>query len=203
MIRLHRHGISGSLNAAERARLKKRFDTDHALSLRGFMAAPLLATIQEKLRKVEFRDRPSFGGKDVRQNPTDPATSVFFWMLLTDPRLFKWVEDLTGLGPITSLTGNVYRTIPGMPHRLDWHQDLEEGERIAAMTFNLSPRPVRGGLLEMRMKADRKPVAKLAYARAGDAILFRVRPDIEHRSTKLEGDAPKLVYVCWFQRGRS
>ncbi len=123
-------------------------------------------------------------------------------MLFNDRGLHEFIEAVTGEGPIGAMTGGVFRMLPGAPHRLDWHQDLKHsrGRRFAAMTVNLCPKPVRGGLLQLRLAPQGRRLGEIAYSRAGDAVLFRLREDIEHRSTDLAGTRPKTIYSAWFHR---
>lgn len=200
MLRIGREGVKGTATPAELSRLRGRFARRHFIRLPGFVEPELIAFVQEKLKDARFKEFRK--GSDVRQKPADPATGVFLWMLFSDRRLHEFVEVVTGEGPVGSVTGGVFRMIPGAPHRLDWHQDLKhaQGRRFAAMTVNLSPKPVRGGLLQLRLKPRRRPLGEVAYTRAGDAVLFRLRGDIEHRSTELGGTREKTIYSGWFHR---
>jgi hypothetical protein len=196
-------GATGSVSAAELSRLRSDFARQNFIRLPGFADARLIAQVQRKLRGGEYQDFYNAEGVDVRETPKDPAAGVFLWLILNDRRLFDFVEAVTGEAPIASLTGGVYRMRPRTKHHLGWHKDLDLSSRAAAMTINLSTKPVRGGVLQFRTAPGRRRLGEVPYTRAGDAVLFRIGQDLQHRSTAVEGAQPKTIYVCWFQRARS
>ena len=204
MIRIGRAGAAGSVTPAELSRLRSRFARRNFLRLAGFVEPDLLALIQQKLRRDEFRDSRDKDGIEIRQTPRDPAAGLFLGMLFSDRRLFAFLEAVTGDRSIGSLTGGIFRMVPGASHHVGWHKDLAPGGRRAAgMTVNLGPKPIQGGLLQFRAAPDRRRIGEVRYKRAGDAVLFRLREDLEHRSTDVEGSEPKTIYACWFQRKRA
>lgn len=203
MIAIGRAGVSGSATRTELSRLRDAFGRRHFVRLPALVRPDLLRYVREKLNRTKFQTISNLGGRDVREVPRDPSAGVCLWMLFNDGRFFDFVRAVTDLDRGLALLGGVYRMRPGPAHRVDWHGDLDGQRRLVAMTVNLSPRPVRGGAFQLRRTASRRLLGEVPYVRAGDALLFRLRADLEHRSTQVEGTSVKTIYACWFIRPRT
>lgn len=118
--------------------------------------------------------------------------------LANDPKLFRIIPQLTGCKRIGCFTGRVYRMSYGQGHYDDWHSDLFEN-RLITMSINLSRQPYRGGRLKIRNKHTQREIASVANTRAGDAILFKISADLEHRVTDIEGSLHKTAFAGWFR----
>ena len=70
---------------------------------------------------------------------------------------------------------------------------------MVAMTVNLSTDGYAGGFLEMRERSSKKIFAELANTGPGDAILFELAPELQHRVTPVEGSYPKTALAGWFK----
>lgn len=119
-------------------------------------------------------------------------------LLFSDARFFRVVEELSGCPPIARLTGGVYRMEPDPRHFVDWHGDLGESSRVLTMTVNLGDAAVRGGEFEIKRLGAETPLACIPYENGGDAILFRLAPDLRHRSAPVGGTVAKTIFSCWF-----
>jgi hypothetical protein len=198
MIRLGFAGAAGTVSEAELSELRSHYALRNVVRLPGFLDPELVARVQRRLRGCEFVSFHTTNGIDRRETPKNPATRGFLWLMFNDRRLFDFVEAVTGAGPIDATTGGIYRQRSIARHKLAWHRDLDFGRRVASMTVNLSPRPFRGGVLQFRTTTGHRPLGEVTYGGAGDAVLFRVGEDIQHRSTRVEGAQPKTIYSCWF-----
>jgi hypothetical protein len=108
------------------------------------------------------------------------------------------VETLTGCAPIARFSGRVYRMIPGPQHYDSWHSDSEE-ERLIGLSLNLSEEVFAGSIFQLRAVGSDRVLCEVANTGFGDAVLFRIAPDLLHRITPLEGAVPKTAYAGWFR----
>ena len=126
------------------ARAREHFDAHHWVRLRGFLAAPLLAEVQQAIRTATFTEVVHAGVSppsiDVCMEPN--PTSALLELLCNDPTIFSAVEFATGCGPLTRFSGFVYRLSPAMGHHHNWHNDMVQNRRVA-LSVNLEPKPYR------------------------------------------------------------
>jgi hypothetical protein len=119
--------------------------------------------------------------------------------LLNDPALFEAVRRITGCEPIARHSSRVYRMDPGGAHRDTWHGD-NDGRRILTLSMNLGHMPFEGGELEIRDKGSTRLLHRVANTGEGDAILFRIAPDLQHRVREVTGTVSKFAVAGWFER---
>jgi hypothetical protein len=71
--------------------------------------------------------------------------------------------------------------------------------RLITMSVNLSPKPYAGGILQLREERSEEILAEIANTGLGDALFFRISPELKHRVSPVEGVLPKTAYAGWFQ----
>lgn len=189
------HRASEAREAALRARLARR----GVVRLPGFLAPDALAYVQQRLAGAYTESPHQYGTREV---PVDGAALGVLALVMRDPRLFAFVERVTGCGPIGRITGGVYRSLP-LKHELTWHGDQDvdargRPRRVAAMTVNLSPKPFRGGALMVKRTDSPRVIAVERYKRAGEAMLMDIDDGLRHRATKVLGSEPKTIFACFF-----
>jgi hypothetical protein len=154
--------------------------------------------MRKYLRAAHFEES-EYGGVGSDLVSWNSPVAGALHLLMNDPRLLKFIQRVSGCGPIGSFTGRLYRMIarPGMD--FDWHSDLTANDvRVGvAMTINLGARPYRGGMLQMR-HADDDAISEIPNTGPGDAIVFRLARDLRHRVTPVEGREPKTAFTGWF-----
>lgn len=203
MISLARAGVRCAGSAHELARFRAAFDERHHVVLRGFLEPELLKTLSARVERGPFIDREHIDpgrGRRVcveRQLANDETLGVFLF-LMNEPGLFRLIEAITGCPPIGSYLGRVYRKEPGPGHFDDWHTDLQDG-RLVTASLNLSREAYRGGLLQMRRRGTETPFLEVANTGFGDALLFQIGPDLQHRVSGVEGVHPKTALAGWFR----
>ena len=87
-----------------------------------------------------------------------------------------------------------------MPHRGDyasWHDDLAY-DRLVAISINVGTGAYLGGILQIRHRESGTIVSEVQNIQPGDAIVFRLSPDLEHRVTEVSGGVPRTAYSGWF-----
>jgi hypothetical protein len=119
---------------------------------------------------------------------------------MNSPPLFSIVRKITGCASIGSFTGRIYRFDPHVAHYDSWHDDIAAGGRLIGFSLNLGD-SYRGGVFQLREKANLDAVTEIANTTAGDAFLFRIAPALQHRVTSVEGDQAKTAFAGWFVEG--
>ncbi len=166
-----------------------------------FLAPRLLRIIRAQIAESRFRRAIHKGFGSDQFLPRHNATAALIF-LLDDPRAFAEIRRVTGCGPLRSVAASIRRAIAGKGRSLSWHDDNAE-QRRAAITINLSPRPYRGGHLQIRRKRDGQIVKEIANVGPGDAVLFRVSAALEHRNTEVIGSNHKTAFSGWFRSAPS
>jgi hypothetical protein len=179
--------------------MRDEFDRNHCIRFEGLFSDALLAQIHDYIDSDEFsfREHDGIGTELCIEQGKSPA---FLMFVTNDPAFFELVRKITGCGQIGFFNGRVYRMHTGPEHQDSWHDDLVGG-RMIAMSINLSEAPYRGGILEIRDRASREVIHTTANTGPGDAVLFRLAPELQHRVTAVEGDVPKTAYAGWFESG--
>ena len=205
MIRLTRGGTEWSGDAADLARLRDEFERQHCVRLPGLFEPGLIRQILPRIDRGPFETllhEHDVGELRVRIKKElclkDPATASLLNLLPNEPRFFRIVGEITGCGPIGCFHGRVYRMLPGGDHHDSWHGDAAD-HRIVSMSVNLTPEPFRGGQLRIRQTATGRIVHEVANTGLGDAILFRIAPELDHCVADVEGTVPKTAFAGWFE----
>jgi hypothetical protein len=128
----------------------------------------------------------------------DVALGVLIAMTNTQA-VFDTVRALTGCGPIGSYGFRVYRMDAAAGHTDTWHGD-DDGNRMVTLSVNVGLDPFDGGALEIRERHTRRFLHRVHNTGPGDAILFEIGPDLEHRVEEVTGSVSKYAVAGWFQR---
>jgi hypothetical protein len=197
MIQLTNGGTVVSAPAHHLERLRAEFEERHCILLPGFMEPGLLKSIQRGLDRSEFFEMIHERiGVELCLKPGTISAALEF--LTNSQLLFKLIRRITGCGPIGCFSGRVYRMVSSSRHYASWHSDVAD-TRMIAMTINLSTDFYQGGVLQIRHHESKLILHEVANVGFGDAILFRVSPDLRHRISPVEGSAAKTAYAGWFQ----
>jgi 2OG-Fe(II) oxygenase superfamily len=181
----------------QRHRLKEKFEQGHYVRLPSFFDSELFAQISREIEAARFHPRSHDGiGEETAMEPN--ALLARLLMMINDHSLFEMVREITGCDRIGCFEGRVYRMLPSKEHYDSWHNDLGDA-RMVAMTLNLSPGVYAGGLLEMRERSSKEVIAELANTGPGDAILFELAAELQHRVTPVEGSNAKTALAGWFK----
>jgi hypothetical protein len=180
-----------------------RFETHHWTKITGLIAEPLLAQVQEAIRKATFTEVVHRGvsppSVDVCMDPN--PTAALLELLCNDPAVLAAVEAITGCSPLTRFSGFVYRLSPVNGHHHNWHNDMIQDRRVA-MSINLEPEPYEGGVLQIRVRETEAIIEQVENVGAGDAILFRISGALQHRATPVTTGV-KTAFAGWFRSGPS
>lgn len=185
---------------AEERTLADTFRVSHCVTLPGFLdpviRRALFARALSGAWETLIHDALDPPAIDLRL--LDDAVMGTIAALTNAPALFACIQRVTGCEPIGCYSARVYRMDP-MAHTDTWHGD-DDGNRLLTLSVNLGESPFEGGALELRDRATRRPIHRVQNTGPGDAILFRVREDLEHRVEAVQGTVPKYAIAGWFQR---
>lgn len=171
------------------------FDKKHCIKLPGFMEAELLQTIQHEVNLSEFDRNSNAIAVELRME--NNSVLRLLQTVVNNEKLFDLIEQITGYKQICYFAGRVYRIFTGAGHYDSWHDDAVK-PRVLAMSINLSTDIYSGGLLQIRDSKSKKILSETANTGFGDAIIFRISDDLEHRLTDVEGKVPKTAFAGWF-----
>lgn len=201
MLHLSRDVARWDPAAAADARI--HFDTHHWIKVTGLIAEPLLAQVQEAIRKATFTEVVHRGvtppSVDVCMDPN--PTAALLELLCNDPAVLAAVEAISGCSPLTRFSGFVYRLSPVSGHHHNWHNDMIQ-ERRVAMSVNLEPEPYEGGVLQIRVRETEAIIEQVENVGAGDAVFFRISAALQHRATPVTAGV-KTAFAGWFRSGLS
>ena len=194
LFRLTPGGCQNLLTASRRRECRAQFERSDVLRLPGVLAPELLRDMQRKLAGEEFSK--FVNGTRARCLVPMGTPQFFLNFLFSGDSFLAAVESVTGCRLAPKVSGRVFKMVSAADHFITWHSDLIEA-RVLSMTVNLSPRPFKGGRLQLRHVPSGK-IDSYEYGEAGDGFLFRLSKDLEHQSTAVTGKNPKIIYTCWF-----
>ncbi len=196
IVQLRHRGVAVP-DASALTQARQRFEQGHCILLPSLLAPELVTAVLTAFEQTSFSDYEHEGIGSELCARHGLATGVLE-LLANDPEFFAIVRTLTGCGPIGSFVGRVYRMVPGQGHYDSWHSDVG-GDRMIALSINLSATPYSGGLLQMRQADSDHVFCEIANLGIGDALMFRIDPGLRHRVTDVVGSAPKTAYAGWFR----
>jgi hypothetical protein len=199
MIQVTRRGTELSSSTEALGALRDQFEQHHFFLLPGLLEPELLDLIQRQIDLGEFRERVH---EDIDSNKelclTESAAFSALLFLMNDEKLFHVIQSITQCDQINSFEGRVYRVNSGDGHHDSWHNDIGE-DRLVGMSLNLSREIYAGGVLQIRNRDSGALVSEAANTGSGDAVVFRLSRDLQHRITEVEGSAAKTAFAGWFR----
>jgi hypothetical protein len=178
------------------AALRRQFAERHHVVIRGLFGPALLAWIQEQLEHAPFKPRT---GEEIAGELTLQTGTLVTRMLfaMNDPAMHRAVEAVTDVGPLARYDGRIYRKLALPEHFCQWHDDVHGASRLVAMSVNLGSEPYDGGVTEIRYKGSTELIGEVHNTGPGDALIFRVAPELQHRVTGLTSGV-KTAMAGWF-----
>lgn len=190
---------------------QQEFARRHCVLFKDFVEESILNRIHRMLETSRYYDHHYYVGQghegevfanELTMVDDEPLVSAFI-LLLNQSRLFEAIAEFTGSeSEIRAYTGRCYQHRPNSGHITQWHNDLRPG-RLYGISVNLSPRPVQGGVFQIRSEKTGEITGTIPPSRFGDAHLFRVHRTLEHRITKVRGSEPRCAFTGWFCGGSS
>lgn len=198
-LRLTLAGTDAGLSAEHVQALQRRFREHHHLVLKGLLAPTLLAAIAQSLERATF-DAADYEGVGADLRMAGGGALEGLHLIMNDAEFLGVIERIVQAAPLLTFWGRVYRMVPGQAHVADWHDDLFSDRHIG-ISINLSDHRYEGGLFQIRRAGAEALLGEVHNTGWGDAILFRLSPDLEHRVTPVTGAHAKTAFAGWFRPG--
>lgn len=163
--------------------------------LRGFLTGDRLERVLASIREATWEPHQDEIADELIM--VDNSASALLHFLMHDPELFALIREITGCSEIGRFGGRIYRMYPDTGHHADWHRDLAGG-RLVAMSINLSEEPFECGGLEMRDWNTKVLYSEAPRLQLGDAVVLRLRRDLEHCVNEVTGRHPKTAFAGFF-----
>jgi len=196
-VQLSRAGARVEQDAAAVAALRKEFDTAHVLKLPGFIDAALLGEVQKHIEAGTFH--PKVHRASGVEMCMDANAAVWLLrFLVISPEVLRFVEAVTGAAGLTSFFGRVYRLDPGTGQQHDWHDDIDDNRQLG-FSLNVSTAPFEGGVLQLRERNPERITATVHNTVPGDAVIFRLHQNVQHRVHPITGSVARTVFAGWFR----
>ena len=185
------------LSSKELKKLQNEFDKNHCILLSNFLHPSFLCFIQEQIYSSGFKMRVH---KEIGEEyvPINNKIKYLMNFLLNNKTLFKVLEEITGCKKIGNFLGRIYSFMPKKGNFDSWHNDLVE-DRTLALSINLSKKIYSGGILQIRNRHSKKIIHEIANTGFGDAVIFRLGEELQHRVTSVTGKVAKTAFAGWFR----
>lgn len=203
MITITRRGFNLQ-EASDIVRLKNEFAGQNCAVIPHLFEKYLVESILSRIEKARFYPQKHGGGENLKEFASDltmrenEAALHQVHLLLNNPRLFRVIETITGCLPIGGFSGRIYQNLPDSNHQLEWHDDTEQKSRLVGISVNFSPAPIRGGVFQIREKKSKMITGEVGGRDLGDAHIFRISPDFQHRVTATRGKFARISAAGWF-----
>lgn len=203
MIQITPHGVVADESQIEK--LRAEFAQRNSAMLPGFLAPSLRQYLLKHVAQARFVPKSEGDGEGEFGHtlfmPTSETAWYLFQLFVNQPALFRLVEQVTGCLPIGNFYGRIHRSLLGDQHRIDWHDDIHDDlqhNRLVGLNLSLSTDDFTGGQFQLREKGSALALS-VGCLPVGDAFLFRLSPQIEHRLTPLEAGGSRIAAVGWFR----
>jgi 2OG-Fe(II) oxygenase superfamily len=197
LIQLAWSGTHSTLSSDDLSALQTQFRQRHCVHVRQLLSGELLAKLMPRLATATFQETVyEEVGTDLCMTANPVLQGLHF--AVNDPVLLGLVQRITDSEPLGCFEGRVYRMLPESGHLEDWHSD-RSGNRLIGMSINLSSHPYGGGLFQLRETGQDRIIHEAHNTGFGDAIMFRISRQLEHRVTPVTGDVAKTAFAGWFR----
>ena len=182
--------------------LHREYQDKKCVRLPNLIEASLLSQFVHRLKSTGFRPKTEgepgdeFGRVLFVPN-TEPALFLF-QLMMNNPELFRIIQEITGCPTIGNFFGRIHRSSPGPEHQISWHGDNAD-HRLVGLSVNLSDDTFSGGLFQIRDRKSERILCEISNTGLGDAFLFGIDPDLQHRLQPVFTGGDRTVGVGWFR----
>jgi len=194
-IQIQRKGLI--LDQSQIDKLRAQFRDEHWTRLTQLLEPSILDFLQARLDNTRWESM-SHGKIGEEYIANDLPTTSLLHFVMNRPRFRAVIEEITGCKSLQWFRGRVYRMVAEAGHHDRWHSDIAYSNEIG-MSVNLSRDIFRGGLFMLRDGNSKRILATVANTGPGDALIFRISPNLDHRISDLEGTEPKTAFAGWFK----
>ncbi|MDX2104422.1 MAG: 2OG-Fe(II) oxygenase [Alphaproteobacteria bacterium] len=174
---------------------RAQFSRCGALLVRSGVSDDLLEAVDVLGRRSVFVDQPV---PDIGHRRVDSRelAATAMKIAICRPDFLRWVEGVTGCGPVSRMAGWVAETRPGGLDQLGWHRDTG-ADYAVAMTVHLGAEPYDGGAFELREADTGTMRFRHEHAQRGDVVLFTIDQALEHRVAPVISGGDRRVFTGW------
>ncbi len=202
MLQVSFHGLSEG-SSIDVASAREEFAQTRCLFLKQFLDLPVQERIKGMIDKLEYYTRIDLDtegkvfARELTLDERHPLAWLMF-MLLNQDALFDAIQAITGSEtPFRYFRSRVYEFSPNPDHYDSWHDDDEKDQTIG-LSVNLSPAPIEGGEFEIRDANSLRVLKKVSGSQFGDAHIFQIGPEYQHRVLPVTGKNGRLSCAGWF-----
>lgn len=185
------------LHAKSLETYRASFASTCTAKIHGLLTPSSLGLVRREIDKATFE--PVIGSFYCEMRIARAAVWHHLLFLVNAPEIFQAVEAITGCGHIGCFVGRIYRRSAGGGHHDDWHDDAIDN-RLVGLSINLGRDPYDGGELRLRDRATQRELYNRANTGPGDAVLFKIDPDLQHIVMPVTGFAARTAFAGWFCR---
>jgi hypothetical protein len=196
VIQIGRRGLIS--DPAQISEFRAEFRVRHCIRLPQLLEPALLEFVQRRLEQTQWKTKihdDDIGEEYVTHDRELLAVLHFVSNAL---KFREAIHEIAGCCPLRLFRGRVYQMNPATGHHDNWHDDNCDS-RLVGMSINLSRRDYRGGLFQLRDRQSGSMLVQIANTGLGDALIFRISSELEHRISDVEGDEPKTAFAGWFK----
>ena len=196
MIEFSLTGIKITATAKQIEAMRSEFKNNHFVLIKHLLPKNLFSKVLKGMPPRAFK-------KMIHKNISvelclkSNMAFAFLRFLTNNYAFFDLIQKITGCAPIGCFNGRVYRMSPGA-HYDSWHDDWAH-TRMIAMSINLSENKFQGGELSLRPKKSPEQIVSIINRGPGDAVLFQLAKNLEHRVGDVRGKYPRTAFAGWFQ----
>ncbi len=202
---MHEFGSADQeLPSSEIDQLRNQFRQNRFLLLPNCVEPSLWGRLFDLSTKLEYQ--PQHLPTWERLVCSHPSITIPLMMIFNRPSVLRWVEQVTGKAPLLGFEARLHRLTNVRTDQtkartggqdIPWHDD-GPGIRQLAFSLSFTDAQVEGGRFQLRRKGSTSLLADFATPLAGDAILFDVAEELEHRITPISSQAARTTYAGWF-----
>jgi hypothetical protein len=198
-IQITRSGAVKNADPGALEELQQEFAKNHCILLPSLIDPAIFEFVVDSVAKASFVAREYKDVGTEKRLPGEVSTSSLDF-LMNVPRFLQIIERVTCCEKIALFYGRIYQMTAAEGHQFNWHDDMESGDpRLLGLSLNLSREPFEGGELEIREMDSQRVVHKVRNTGLGDAIIFRIAANLEHRVAPVRGVNSKIAYAGWFR----
>jgi 2OG-Fe(II) oxygenase superfamily len=198
MINVSLKGLTAT--AQEVATCRAEYERSSMLVLPGLFDEAVCSAITEAISKASWShfahdDHGDIGTEEVCDSELALSLLCF---VICEPKFIAMIRQITGDDAITWFRGRIFRMNPSLGHHDSWHDDAN-GQRRVGMSVCLESVPCQGGGFELRKCATQEILGRVEKRNLGDATLFRIGDDLEHRVLPVNEGSVRIAYAGWFR----
>lgn len=181
------------------ASCRAEYQRSSMLVLPSLLGKPICSAITEAIGKASWShfahvDHGDIGTEEVCDSELALSLLCF---VICEPKFIAMIREITGDDAITWFRGRIFRMNPSLGHYDSWHDDVN-GQRRIGMSVCLDSVPCQGGGFQLRKCATQELLGQVEKRSLGDATLFRIGDDLEHRVLPVMEGSIRVAYAGWF-----